>query len=252
MITCSVLVVPTVREAKVSDGGVRETVGAAARPVPDNVTECGLPGASLVTVSAPVRGPVAVGVNVTLIVHDVLAARVVAQALAWLKSPVATMELKLSGARPVLVRVIACGALVVPTVPAARVSVGGVRETPGVDAMPVPDNVTECGLPGASLVTVSAPVRGPVAVGVNVTLIVHVALAARLAGQALVWLKSPEATMELTLSSALPVLVRVIACGALVVATVRAAKVSDGGERETAGAGASDTIVVTVIGDGFV
>ena len=47
-----------------------------------------------VTVTAPVRNPVAVGVKVTLIVHDALAARLVPQVLVSEKSPVrATLEI---------------------------------------------------------------------------------------------------------------------------------------------------------------
>jgi hypothetical protein len=43
------------------------------------------------TVSEPVREPVAVGVKVTLIVHDALAARLVPQVLVSEKSPLAVM-----------------------------------------------------------------------------------------------------------------------------------------------------------------
>ena len=47
---------------------------------------------------------------------------------------------------------------------------------------PVPVSGIDCGLPAASSETVSVPVRAPVAVGVNVTLIVQVPVAARVAG----------------------------------------------------------------------
>ena len=44
-----------------------------------------------VTVTEPVREPVAVGVKVTLIVHDALAARLVPQVLVCEKSPLMVM-----------------------------------------------------------------------------------------------------------------------------------------------------------------
>ena len=44
---------------------------AAATPVPSRDTVCGLPGALSDMVSWPPRSPVAVGVKLTLITHDV-------------------------------------------------------------------------------------------------------------------------------------------------------------------------------------
>jgi len=58
-----------------------------------------------VTVSEPVRVPVAVGVKVTLIVHDVLAARLVPQLSVSEKSPLGVMLEIVSVAPPGLVRV---------------------------------------------------------------------------------------------------------------------------------------------------
>ena len=57
-------------------------------------------------------------------------------------------------------------------------------------------------------VTVTEPLRDPVAVGAKVTLIVHDELAARLAPQVLVWEKSPLAVMLEIVSAALPELER--------------------------------------------
>jgi hypothetical protein len=53
-------------------------------------------------------------------------------------------------------------------------------------SIPLPERAAVCGLPGALSVMVAAPVRVPVAVGVNVTLIVQFALAASDAPQVLV------------------------------------------------------------------
>jgi len=56
---------------------------------------------------------------------------------------------------------------------------------------PVPDSVTFCGLPAALSLTLSAAVRVPVAVGLNVILIVQLAPAASELPQVCVWAKSP-------------------------------------------------------------
>src|SRR6266571_268662 len=66
----------------------------------------------------------------------------------------------------------------------------GERLTPG--AVPVPLKLAVCGLPAALSATLRVPLRAPVAVGVNVTLMAQLALAARvegLKGQLLVWAK---------------------------------------------------------------
>src|SRR5439155_18162743 len=86
------------------------------------------------------------------------------------------------------VRVTALAGLVVPTFWLLKVSVVGERL--GKPA-PVPDRLAVCGLLVALSVTVKAPLRVPVAVGVKVTLIVQFAPAATEAPQLLVWAKSP-------------------------------------------------------------
>ena len=73
----------------------------------------------------------------------------------------------------------------------------------------MPDNEAVCGEPLALSVTVNVPVRVPLAVGVNVTEMEHFAPAATLDPQVLVSAKSPEATMDVTLSAACPELVSV-------------------------------------------
>ncbi len=77
---------------------------------------------------------------------------------------------------PVFVNVMLCAALVVLTFWPANVKVAGDKLT--ADAIPVPVRPTVWGLPLALSVIVMAPVRVPVAVGVNVTLIVQFPLAA--------------------------------------------------------------------------
>ena len=73
----------------------------------------------------------------------------------------------------------------------------------------MPLRLITCGLPGASSVMVTEPAAAPVAVGMKVTSIKQVALAARLAPQSLVWAKSPLAVMLVMFRVAVPVLVRV-------------------------------------------
>jgi hypothetical protein len=92
--------------------------------------------------------------------------------------------------------------------PAARLPAG---------SKPVPVNPTVSGL--ALEFTVSAPVREPAAVGRNVTLAVHVAPAASVAGQVLVCAKSPFAVTPESATGADPVLRTVTWRAPLVVPT---------------------------------
>lgn len=57
-----------------------------------------------VTVKVPVRVPVVVGLNVTLIEQDALAARLDPQELVWEKSPLVVMLVMARVAPPVFVR----------------------------------------------------------------------------------------------------------------------------------------------------
>ena len=83
----------------------------------------------------------------------------------------------------------------------------GERLTAGAAPVPVRLTVWVVGL--TLSVIVKVPVRDPAAVGVNVTLMVQLALAATLEPQVLVWEKSPLAVaLEMT-RVALPVLLSV-------------------------------------------
>src|SRR5437016_14500472 len=104
-------------------------MGAGAAPVPVMLMVCGLPAMLSVIVTAPVRMPVAVGVNVTLMVQLAPAATDVPQVLVCMKSPLATMLVTLSAAFPVLFSVTDCAALVVPTSWFANVRLVGERLT---------------------------------------------------------------------------------------------------------------------------
>jgi hypothetical protein len=82
-----------------------------------------------------------------------------------------------------------------------------------LELVPVPERVTDWGLPVALSVRATAPVNVPAAAGVKVRLIVQLAPAATLVPQVLVWAKSPglapERAMLEMVKAALPVLFRV-------------------------------------------
>jgi hypothetical protein len=103
------------------------------------------------------------------------ALRVVPQVVVREKSPalepVIVLLLIVIVAVPVLRSVTTCALLEVFTACVANVSVVGVRLATG--AVPVPVRVVCCGLVGSELLTKRLAVRVPVAVGLNVTLIVQ-------------------------------------------------------------------------------
>jgi hypothetical protein len=123
--------------------------------------------------------PVAVGLNVTLIVQFPPAATEAPQVLVCEYGALAAMLVMLNEAVPVLVRVTGCAALDVFTVWLPKLRVVGDRLATGAGAaVPVPVKFTTCGLPGALSVMVIVPGWLPVAVGKNVTLIVQLPPAA--------------------------------------------------------------------------
>ena len=86
-------------------------------PVPVRATTCGLLLALSWTVSDPVRVPVAVGLNLMLIVQLLPTARELPQVPRppQVKSPVMVSVPKLMVELPVLVKVTNCAELIVPT-----------------------------------------------------------------------------------------------------------------------------------------
>ena len=89
--------------------------------------------------------------------------------------------------------------------------------------MPVPVSAEICGLLLALSATFNVPVLVPVPVGVNVTLILQVDLAAKLAAQVVVeTLKSPVVEITMLFSATLCLLASVNTFAGLVVPTVRA------------------------------
>jgi hypothetical protein len=94
---------------------------------------------------------------------------------------------------------------------------------PAINQLPVPERVTVCGLLGASSAIVTLPVRAPVTVGVNVTLITQVAAGATMPPLTQVVpaanAKSPLIVTDERLRVAPPVLVSVTMLAALVLFT---------------------------------
>jgi len=180
---CGALVVFRVTVPKLKLVGER----VMSAPVPVSSTDCGLPVALSVIVMAPVRVPAAVGVNFTVIVHCNPAAREVPQLFVSEKSPLGTRLVKLRATVPVLVSFTVLDELVVLICWMLKVRLFGDRLTVVLPPLvPVPVRLTMCGLPEALSVIVIVPFCVPVAVGVNVTLMVHCPLAATEAPQVLV------------------------------------------------------------------
>ena len=133
------LVVFTGRAGKVKEMGQRRTTGPAPVPVRLTVWVGGL--ALSVMVRAPVLVPLAVGLKVTLIVQEALAARVERQLLLCEKSPLTVMREILRVALPVFLSVMPWALLLEPTVTVRKVSEAGERLTTGATT-PVPVRLT--------------------------------------------------------------------------------------------------------------
>src|ERR1019366_7284922 len=205
-------------------------------PVPVRLEVCGLLLALSATLNNPVLVPVAVGVNVTLILQLALAARLVVQVVVeTLKSPVVEITMLFSVTLCLLVRVNTFAVLVVPTFCAGYVALAGANVAGG---MPVPDSGTVCGLFVALSVIVRFPVRSPSWVGVKVTLITQFFPAASVLPQGFVLVvcaKSPLVAMLLMFSVAVPVLLSVTLFAGVVTPTTVLPNVREVGTRVTTG-----------------
>src|SRR5947209_3831344 len=130
-------------------------------------------------------------------------------------------------------------------------SSGEQTTTPGEDGavhelvvVPVPLSEITCGLPAAESVIVTAPVRVPDWVGVKVTMMPQLAPADSVAGQLLVWAKSPLGAIPLRVNVPPPLLVKVTDCAALVVPICCAPNVRLPGLNVTAGVVEVTTVMV--------
>jgi len=235
VMTFPALVEPTAVAVKVSLVGVKVKVADEEVPVPFRVTLWGEFDALSVIAIEPLRLPAASGENVTVMVQ--LAGEgpsVVGQLLVCAKSPVAAPTVSGVDPVPVFFTVTVLPALVVPTACAANVNVAGVSVITTVAAFPVPVRLTICGELDALSVIEIEPVRVPVAVGVNVTVMVQLAgEGPRVVGQLLVCAKSPVAGAMVSGVDAVPVFFTVTVLPALVVPTVCDANVSLVGVADT-------------------
>src|ERR1700722_9258969 len=182
-------------------------------PVPVRDTVCGLPVALSEIEMVPVRVPAAVGTNLTVIVQTDPEFSEVPQVFVCVKSPLDTMLVRLSVAAPVLVRFTLFDELVVLICCEVKVRLVAERLTVVLPpVVPVPVRVTRCGLPPALSVIVIVPVWVPVAVGVNVTLIVQFAPAVTEVPQVLVSEYCALGAMLVMPSVPLPVFLSVTVC----------------------------------------
>jgi len=94
-----------------------------------------------VIVTAPVLDPLALGVKITLTLHEAPGDMLEPQVLVWEKSPLLAMLVMVSVEVPVLLRVKLCGLLLVPTACEANVNDAGEGLTAGPPA-PVPVKLT--------------------------------------------------------------------------------------------------------------
>ena len=179
-----------------------------------------------VNVRLPVAAPTAVGVKVsdTVQVPAAATAVVVEQVVpevAIAKGPVTPIAVKDTLTLPVLVTVMVCAGLVVPTGSDGKV---GAADKLTAAPAPVPLKLRVCGLPVALSVSDRIPVAVPTAVGVNVSATAQVPAAATEVAVAQVvpevaMAKGPVTPIAVKVRLALPVLVTVTVCAGLVVPT---------------------------------
>ena len=237
------LVVPTVWAEKLKLVGLKVTIV----PVPLSATVCGLPKALSLKVRLAVRVPATDGRKVTLTVQEDPAVSVVPHefdgiAKSAALAPVILMLLMLRVAVPVFLSVTVCAEDVVKfTVTGNVIEVG---EGDAIGPVPLPVSETAWGLPAALSVKRRLPLLVPVAVGLNVTLTVQVALMASEEGQLLVCAKSPGLVPAIVMlesdRAAVPVFFSVTGCEALVLPTANEANVSEVGVSCTTGATAME------------
>ena len=212
-------------------------------PVPVSEIVCGLPLASSVTLRVPVRLPVAVGLNVTAIVQVIPAGTEAPHVFVWLKSPLIEIEEMFSARLPAFFRVTDIAALDVVTSWPGNVKLVGVKTATEAVFVPVPVSVADCGLLVSTSVKTSCADSADATEGVNVTLTVHDAPAARLAPHMLEEMaKSVAAAGGVVATTAMFVIeravellfVNVMVCGLVVAPTSCVPKSTLAGDRATA------------------
>jgi hypothetical protein len=168
-----------------------------------------------VTETEPVRVPMVVGLNVTLIVQLALGLTVV-QVFVWLNEPVTAILLTIRTPRPVLVSFTVLALLVVNTTWSGKVRLVGVNVTAA--CVPTPVREVFCGLLAASSAMVTAAFLVPVAFGLKVTLMLQLPPAGMDVPQLFVSVKSCGLILAMLMpvifrAEAPPLLVRVVTWG---------------------------------------
>jgi hypothetical protein len=137
----------TVPKAIVVGATVTEPTGAV--PVPESAAVCGLLASLSDTLRVADSAEAKLGVKVMVTVQAPLAAtvpgdagQVVVKPKSAALAPVMDTTILLSATAELLLKVIACGRLAVPTVRLPKFKVDGVSVTPGGGAVPVPVRVT--------------------------------------------------------------------------------------------------------------
>jgi len=183
------LVVATVCATNVSVVGANVN-GRAAVPLVSSI--CWLTPAVSVMMTAPLTAPLApsAGAKVTLSVQVVPAGklRLAAQGFDPLpvaeKSPLVAMVVRVKELLLLFLTVRDFAGLVVPTACLVNIKVGGVKVSGAVPPPePVPESPTSCGENPVASVMVTAPLMLPLAVGVKVAAILHLAFDASEAPQ---------------------------------------------------------------------
>ena len=185
--------------------------------MPERLTVCEPPLALSEIVSAAARVPEAEGVKSTAIVQLAPAATEVPQLLVCAKllalAPVTARLVRFKVLAPVLVSVTVCTVLVIAIDSLPKDKLLGETLTVGDVLAPVPERLTVWEPPTALSVMVNKAARVPLADGVKVKVMVHLAPAARVEPQLLAWAKSPalapEVAMLVMFNAAVPELVRV-------------------------------------------
>jgi hypothetical protein len=201
-------------------------VKAGVRTLPVKETDWVVAGAATFTFRLAFfgLGVAAVGLNVTLTVQLAPMARLAPQVVVranWLAFvPASAMPLMVIGAVPELVTVTTWGAVMVLS-DELKVSAVGVTELTG--ETPVPLSETVCGVVGTELAIEIVADLAPIAVGLNLTLIVQLLPAARVVPQVVVRMKSagfvPAKVIAIPVRGMLPALDIVTVLIALVVPT---------------------------------
>ena len=194
---------------------------------PESATVWGLPVALSVNTRFAEKPPDAAGLNVTLAVQLAATARLVPQVLLAIAkldafAPEIAALLIVTAVFVPFVIVTVCGELVTPSAVFPNETLDGVTvRVPPADEAPVPDNAAVCGLLLELSETVNVAARVPATVGLNATVTVQLAAAARLVPQVLLAIEKspgfvPVMAMLLMVIDVVPAFFRVVVCDALV------------------------------------